>query len=396
MRIIRDFVIRQKYKIILSVIISIVICFACYLMNNCPYPYWDSLDRYCWMEYIISNTLDEKFDRSDVFFINVSYDRDVVEYTYSNGTLKGTIDITNRKKLYEFLKIMEKTNVYKYLYLDIRFEKGIESPYDSALFTQIAKMRDISYASHSDLEKNDKAIPQKASVNDYFTTITSTNFTRYQFLQNGYISAPLRIFLSVDSVNNKPIINYGPFFFSGGKLCQNSPFMRIPEDFFKNHNYKGQQNYYDLGPVLLEMNEEEDWIFDTKDKIVIVGDFVNDLHDTYSGLQPGSYLVYLAYKELAEGKHLVSWLFVFFMFIVYVTMSLFVLNRKSLWSCLPFLKSLKNKFVLFVLDTIGYSAVLVLLSIVLYMCFKTTYNIFFPAVFFSIITTIISYNHKTT
>ena len=171
--------------------------------------------------------------------------------------------------------------------------------------------------------------------------------------------------------------------------------MRIPEDFYKGHNYKGHQNYYDLGPVLLDMNDEEDWIYDTKDKIVVVGDFVSDLHDTYIGLQPGPYLIYLAYKELTTGKHLVSWPFICFMIIIYWLISMSILNRKTLWPYIPLLNRVKNKFVRFILDMIGYSTVLVAITIVLFLCFRTTYNIFFPSLFFSLLTLFISYRIKT-
>lgn len=382
---------RQRKNIIISFLISIVISFACYLMNNCPYPYWDTLDRYCWLEYIINNTIDKKFDRSDALFVNTSYDKAIADYTYSNGTLKGTIDITNRETLVKFLKIMEKTNVYKYIFLDIRFEKGVNTSADSELFELIGRMRNISYSAHSDLDNNDKAIPEKAAINDYFTTITSTNFTRYQFIQNGQNSAPMRIYLSVDSINNKPIKKNGPFYVSDGKLCQNSPFMRIPEDFYEGHGYEGHQNYYDLGPVLLDMNDEEDWIYDTKNKIVVVGDYINDLHDTYTGLQPGPYLVYLAYKELDEGKHFISWTFICFMLIIYMIISMFIINKKTLWSYIPIIKKVKNRFVLFLLDMIGYSTVLISITFALFICFRVTYNIFFPSLFFSMLTLLISY-----
>ena len=139
---------------VVSVIIAVLISFLCYFLNNFPYPYWDSLNKYSWLEYFLTNTVPEKNDRSDVFFINVSYDRQVVDYTYSNGNLQGTIDITNRETLLRFLKIAERTNSYKFIFLDIRFEKGIETVTDSALFAQIGKMRDVLYSSHSDLQND--------------------------------------------------------------------------------------------------------------------------------------------------------------------------------------------------------------------------------------------------
>ena len=255
-------------------------------------------------------------------------------------------------------------------------------------------MRDVSYSTHSDLQNNDKAILSKAAINDYFTTITSTNFTRYQFVQNGKQSVPLRIFTSVDSIHNKPINQWGPFFYSDGKLCQNSPFMRIPEDFWVGHEENGHQNYYDLGPLLLTTYDIEDWKIEMRDKIVFVGNFVDDLHDTYAGLQPGSYLVYLAYKELCNGKQFVSWSFICIMLMTYILISLFILNRKTIWEFIPFFRNLKNKFIVFVMNLLGFSTVLSLLTIIFYIFFNTTYNIFFPSLVFSLVSLYISYKYS--
>lgn len=387
-------IICQKNNLLISLGLASFITLLCYFMNSCPYPYWDTLDKYSWLEYFLSNIVSEKNDRSDVFFINVSYDRQVVDYTYSNGNLQGTIDITNRETLLRFLKIAERTNTYKYIFLDIRFEKGIETPIDSALFAQIGKMRDISYSTHSDLENLDKFTSSKAAINDYFTTITSTNFTRYQFIQNKQQSAPLRLFTSVDSIHNKSIKQWGPFFYSDGKLCQNSPFMRIPEDFWVGHEEEGHQNYYDLGPLLLTTYDIEDWEMEMKDKIVIVGNFVDDLHDTYAGSQPGSYLIYLAYKELCNGKHYVSWSFIFMMLILYMLISLFILNRKNIWQFIPYFRNQKSKIIIFLMNFLGFSTILSMLTFLFYLFFNTTYNIFFPSLIFSMVSIYISYKYS--
>lgn len=384
----------QKKNLLISICLAFLITLLCYFMNNCPFPYWDSLNKFSWLEYILRNTVPENVDRNDAFFINVSYDRQTVDYTYSNGNLQGSIDITNRETLLKFLKIAERTNTYKYIFLDIRFEKGIETEIDSALFAQIGKMRDISYSSHSDILNNDKAIPSKAAINDYYTTITSTNFTRYQYLQDGKESAPLRIYTAVDSVNNKSLKRWGPFFYCGGKLCQNSPFMRIPEDFWTGHEENGHQNYYDLGPLLLSVYNDEDWRIAMKDKIVFVGNFVDDLHDTYAGLQPGSYLIYLAYKELCKGKQFVSGGFIFLISIVYIILSLFILNRRTIWEYIPFLRNIQTKSIMFIMNLLGFSTLLSILTIVFYILFNTTYNIFFPSLVFSFLSLYVSYKHS--
>lgn len=377
----------HKLSYIASAIIAAVICFLCYLLNNCPYPYWDSLNKYCWLEYFISEYFPEENNADDAFFINVSYDKQLVNYVYDNGNLIGKKDITNRATLLKFLQIAKKTNTYKYIFLDIRFEKGTSAPEDSLLFSTLASMRDVVYSKHSDIENLELANTSKAAFNDYFTTIVTTNFTRYQFLQNGKESVPLKIFLDTNP-NHSTITQTGLCYFADGKLCQNSPFVRIGKDFKAIPTNIGEMPYYDLGPLLLDIYDDTDWAIEMKDKIVIVGDFVNDMHDTYRGLQPGPYLVYLAYKELANGKHYVSWQFIFFTYFLYFVISLFILNGLSLTRLFSFLKS---RFLIFVANTLGYGAILTLCSIILYIVFKTTFNIFFPSLVFSILSLVMSY-----
>lgn len=373
---------RLKLNVLISLFISLIISVGCYLLNNCPYPYWDNLNQFCWSEYFVRNLFPEKIDRSDAMFINVSYDRQVVEYEYSNGNCVGHIDITNRDTLLKFLKIAERTNKYKYIFLDIRFENGINTPSDSALFAQISKMRDISYSRHSDILSKDSISFEKSAINDYYSTILSS-FTRYQFLQDDEESIPLRIYKSITK-GNPTIKRHGLFYTCNGKLCQNSPFMRIPEDFYKGHEVDGNQNYYDLGPMLLEVYDDEDWSIETKNKILVVGDFVNDLHDTYCGMQPGSYLVYLAYKELESNKHIVSWWFVLVMYVIYFIISLTILQGNIIWYKIKFIHKVKNKLITFLLNWVGFSLTLSIISVIAFVAFGNAYNIFFPSLIFSI------------
>lgn len=379
----------NKLEVITSAIIAFVICLLCYLMNNCPFPYWDSLNNYCWIEYFITNNTPEEKEFDDAFFINISYDKQLVDYEYDEGNLTGKKDITERAKLLRFLQIAQRTNTYKYIFLDIRFEKGTSTPEDSLLFATLASMRDVIYSKHSDIENLEISNTPKAAINDYFTSIVSTNFTRYQFLQNGTESLPLRMYLETHP-DHSTIKQFGWFYFADGKLCQNSPFIRIEKDFNDIPRKIGEPPYYDLGPVLLdeELYDESDFIYDLKDKIVVVGDFVEDNHDTYRGTQPGPYLVYLAYKELENGEHYVSWLFILFTYVLYFVISLFILNNMSLATYFSFLKS---RTLIFVANLFGYGAILTLCSIILYIAFKTIFNIFFPSLIFSILSLVVSY-----
>ena len=167
---------RQSRKIFASLGLSALITILCYLMNNCPYPYWDSLDKFTWMEYFLSNIKPDSTDTSDALFINISHDKQIVDvnfvrhlgdpgykgedYTFRSDTfgLHGTIDITNRETLLKFLKKAEKADTYKYICLDIRFENGIKTKTDSLLLNvQIPRMRDVAYSTHSDIEDHEMA-----------------------------------------------------------------------------------------------------------------------------------------------------------------------------------------------------------------------------------------------
>lgn len=408
---------RQSRKLLVSATLSALIVFLCYLMNNCPYPLWDNISWFSKIEYVLSNLVSRETDTSDALFINVSHDKQVVEvkykrhlgdpgyngkdYTYSpeghikdstEEYIKGRIDITNRDTLLSFLKKAEKADTYKYIFLDVRFEANINTKTDSLLHAQISRMRNVAYSTHSDIEDHEKADHSKAAINDYSTTRINTSFTRWQYLQDGKKSTPLLIYTSVDTIHNKTIKKWGPFYYSNGQLCQNSPFMRIPEDFRKVACYK----YLDLGPeILTDWADNDIWEQRLRDKVVFVGDYEKDVHDTYNGKQPGSYLIYLAYKELCEGRHLVSWKSIGFLFVIYVIISIFIMNRKSIWQYIPRIKNIKNKLTLFVLDMFGYGFLLSLLSIVFYVWFNDIYNVFFPSLIFSVLSLISSYKNKS-
>ena len=68
---------------------------------------------------------DSTTDNEEACFINISHDRQLVSIDPRDSTA-GNIDITDRAKLLAFLQMLERDNVpYKYILLDIRFEKGL-------------------------------------------------------------------------------------------------------------------------------------------------------------------------------------------------------------------------------------------------------------------------------
>ena len=308
-------------------LLTIVLLLACYIWENVPLSYGESFDVLYFVERYIQRHFGHNETIDDGLFINMSYDKAVadVDLYDMKGLFTGRVDITDRETMDRLLSRLEEDDTYRYIFLDVRFEEGVTTPYDSSLFARIARMRDIVIATHRDTKLASPLLEPKAYLSDFKTTVTSTGFTRYQFLQSGRESVALKMYEDLSGEDISQIWRL-PFFKSGKQLCHNSIFVRIPEDFSENlvdvrdgneddgtdRIYK--QRYFDCGPQI-----DEDFPLDerAKGKIVVIGDFVNDVAGTYMGEQPNPYLAFLATESLLSGRHKVGYGYVVLLAILF-------------------------------------------------------------------------------
>ena len=389
--------VKPQSAIALSILSAILISIVSYFQNNIAYALFDDIDHISKLEYIKRQLYNIQRNDSDVLFVNIAYDKKLIAYNNAEfGFPEGNIDVTDRSKLYKFLHLARKANNYKFIFLDVRFEKGYEDndtiigkTIDEALYNEISLSPRIVLSNHSDILLADSALAEKAALNDYYTTITSTNLVRYQYLaDDNKESVALRMY---KDLNGKSISKHGPIYTSDGKLCYNSPFLRITHDFPSKFDENGNLNYYNLGVDILDVFSEKEIIDILKNKIIIIGDFVEDIHDTYVGSLPGSYITYNAYISLVKGKHLVNWYFVFVSFLLYVVISISMFYKKSIIEYIPYLKTHQSGFLCFLFSLIGYSAIILIVSDIFYLCLGETSSIWFPSLFFSIGSTILKY-----
>ena len=116
---------------IVATISSLLLLFVSYLYNNHPYPSLDDIEHYSWLEYIQKSVFGVEPCNDSVVYINVAYDKQLINLCDSNNIPLGNIDITNRRSLIKFLRLLKKEASYKYIFLDVRFEKGYA---DNSLF----------------------------------------------------------------------------------------------------------------------------------------------------------------------------------------------------------------------------------------------------------------------
>ena len=375
--------------LLISLCNTIILLLLSYILNNQSLFTGEDLNQYAWMELIKEKVgLSEQIDYKDALFINVAYDKQLIEKNDEFGMPVGNVDITDRTKLLELLNLLTETNKYRYTILDVRFEKGFDSDVDSALFPKIKDMDRVVIANHKDIECADSTLLGKAAINDYASTIVATNFVRYKYIHSGQPSLPLYVY---HELTGKTIKKRGLFYSCNGKLCKNSLFLRFPTDGFPEYDENGNKTYYNLGNDILTNYSKNELATLTKDKLVFIGDMVEDVHDTYSGLKPGSIITYHALRSLLEDEHIVSYGLMFFLAVMFFMISLSLFNKESIIKRIPIIRNTKSKVLLFLISFMGYAFVMSLVVSALYMFFDRSISVLIPSLYFSIQKTIIDY-----
>lgn len=320
--------------------------FGNYLWNNQPLYTGEDITEFShiqWFwEVLGGRTIDEELDSA--LFINVSYDKQLVEHRDTIGETLGMTDVTDRSKLLELLKKAEAADNYKYLILDVRFEDCNYQSSDDTIFNQIKKMKRIVVATHKDITTPEGFPSSKAALADYYSTITTTNFERYEYLHSGQPSVPLYAF---EEMTGKRMNQKLCFVTSDGKLCQKSLFLKFPSVHFEKVMANGDQRYYELGRDILG-DLSEDFEDMSNNKVIVIGNFVEDLHDTYIGMKPGPYILYKALRALGKGEHYVNWWHQLLWACVYFFISCAIFKRRSISSTIPFIKKASLDFCVFV------------------------------------------------
>ncbi len=374
-----------KKQVAGAALVSFMIMLISYVICNTSIPLPDEMSvLQSWDNFKSINGLNKDSIPNDVLLVNVTYDKQLVDYKI-DGFPVGVYTITDRKKLFDFLRIAKSANNYKYIMLDVIFEKGIESPYDSALFAQIASMERIVIPVHKDAPLQDTILYSKAANADYTVTWKDTNFARFKYLWNDLPSLPLKMYQDIDS---KTISKHGFLYCSNNWLCKNGITLQFPIRVYRDTKTEGDKiryNVVQLGADLLANDTIAPVANDIKDKIVVVGDFYTDVHDTYIGPQPGSIICLNAYYALKRGDHIIfgryglRLLFYVLVFIVYFIMALTYLSGFSL-------SSLVEKPVLKAVISFGSIGLLYWgIAIIGFLFFDTIYNLWFPILAFSVL-----------
>ncbi len=379
-----------------AAIAAVLLCLS-YLFNSLPYSFGGDVSAQVWTERIgfIFNGRSNHLPDS-IALVNVAYDKTLVDYDgrlYSapgdnRRAPSGRIALTDRRKLLDFLKAAKGAD-YKYIMLDVRFDDDIESDSVSlALFGLIGSMERIAFAVHEGSDPVADAPLDKAAFGDYNITAFESNAVKYPIVHGERPSMAAAMYSALDGGR---ISTFGPLTFDRGALCLRSLFLDYPVRVFdravESDGLMPADYYYmNLGVDLLADPDSIARIRDYVDgRIVVIGDFDNDVHDTSIGQLAGSLINLNAYISLSQGRHKISWPYVVMLFAIYSLIALCLIKRQSPVDMIPALRRRKSTALRFLFSLVGFSVVLSLLSLLLYLAAGIIYSIVLPSLYFSLI-----------
>lgn len=362
--------------LILSVSVAFLIVVADYYLSNYSYPIFDSSDTLGINAFIKDYQKDS--NDNQLFCVNVSKDKALAAEYNQYGDTAGLVGVTDRAKLSEFLDIAALTD-YKYIFLDIRFEKNLTTPHDSALFSRIAAMPRLVYSRHREFAGNEIDIPGMIEKGGYadFRSILSKGFSRYEFLQDNQESVALRLYHDITGKTIRPT-SLGGYKDSDGSLCYNLQFIPLPKSIRNLYDEDYRVLYPLLGSQIMAKHSPEELIVMMKGKVIVIGDFEQDRHDTYIGKVPGPLITYHAWKLLERGGHKLNiWLQLFLL--VFYTVSVYLILAPAPNSVI------KNPLITFVLSFLGWGFGLWLIKSAIFWLFGLSFLIAIPATVFSLL-----------
>lgn len=271
---------------------------------------------------LLSNEDEEAADlKKDLFLLNCSYDKILVPYSDDNGS--GMRAISDRKKLTEFLRIVNNTPTNtKVIVWDLFIDDASE--YDSALFAEMHRAKNLLISSYQETDGViSKPVPGLSYALAQYST-TSDIFLKYHILQND--STPYMPAAIYQRLHNERISSLGGFAWHHG-LWQNSFIVDLP--IRRAHMDQNEFPVWNLGELIDSFSEKEIQTM-LQNKFIVVGDFYeNDLHQTLLGTQPGPLIIVNSYLAILRGIPRISFLDFFFVFILYFAVTVYLFRLKT-------------------------------------------------------------------
>lgn len=362
-----------------AAIVAMLLTLGDYFLSNYPYPILDDVDSIALLEYYAGKWRHNDAEGDSTVYMNIGYDKELATVVDDFGDTIGSATVTDRNTLLRMLKILENSD-YKYIILDVRFDRETQTPNDTLLWRQISRMNRICYSRHSEGEDAAKDIcGEKSAKSDYGVTL-STGFTRWQFIQNHEASLPVKVY---SDLSGRMIKKKGWFYFDNGRLCINTLFIPLTAELGEATKESGEVRYPYVGSDLLRLDSDEEIQMMVKDKVVVIGDFEEDMHDTYVGSIAGPVLMAHTLNQLMHRRHICSVWEIVFLFLIFILIGYYTSKGDSIWDKIKWIRD--RKFMMIICNFIGWELLLNVLSVAFYLMWGEYFITFLPSLIFTFI-----------
>jgi len=380
--------------------VGLLMVYVSYLLSNVPTLIGNehNILHYFWETREMVGAGVEKNAADSVLLVNVSYDRQLVAAYDKNGFEIGNIDITDREKLLKFLQVAARYDNYRYLLLDVRFERGHKTACDSALFALIRRMDRIVIPRHANIQMADSSLIAKSALADYTITIINNDFSKYEIVNTDLeYSVAMKMYHDLWGGEVKNFGGCAGFYSMNGKLIRRA----IVPYFYLNVEDNGESEfaeYENLGDNLLSL-PDADIANMIQGRYVVIGDMVNnDNHSTITGKMPGPVVIINSYLSLLDGVQNISWVALFVMWLIFSLVVYIMITCVELWTEVRAKKMhlgrvyfwCQDELVRAIFDLVGGWPIIMAIVLVVLFMFGETIEVLILIAIFAIIKKIIN------
>jgi len=380
---------------------ALVMLFMAYYWLSLPRTFGDEAFFIKWSSLIRKSLLgfDEKPSPKEILFVDVSGSKttipdnepDIQSFFESNMLEKPFHRkvITDRQDLTDFFNILNKyKEETRFIVCDILFEDT--TAYDKALQAEIQALGD-KFLGVSHLDEGQNLIQPVITMPNASATYRSTSDLFLKFpllLEDTLKTLPLVMY---EKINGARFSKVGPFYLIDNKLSLPSPIVdfKVRYSAFQDGVMLSDTNYAKIPmATILESNifwDSNDMRRYFKDRIVLIGDFKTDLHNTPFGLTPGLLLIYNAYLTLTYQQHLISFWWIFFLFASFYILSYRIFAEVKVVKPRLLVKVFNSTMGKYVLNSLDEMAILILITLISYFLFNIHINILILFIYLKVI-----------
>ena len=271
---------------------------------------------------IVSSIYSDTISLQDYSFIDVSGYKKLINQEYA----QGKIAIIDRSLLDSLFKVIKKyPEGHDFILCDVFFESPTED--DPALASTISSIGNTlfpyQYVGDSIIFPTLSNIPSAYSGYNSSSGIGLTDsFLKYTLIENDTnVGISLKMYLEMHDVKVKEILG---LVWIDGRPALNTSILDIKLEPGVLTDDEGFSKVIPLEEVLSLKNDSLISDLFIKGKIVVIGDFKDDLHKSIYGAMPGALIIVNTFEAIRRGDVFIKWTLLLFLLVGYTAISYYI------------------------------------------------------------------------